>query len=184
MKRLLIQLSVAVSFVSLVLADEERSSGEGKKTTESAAPCPQWYADNEWSVSVWGAYAFNGEGSAASGRFTGRGRFRTGYLGTDDAWGGGLGARYFFQRYFGVGIEGYVIHAQQTVLEGGGNIFPPSFVEREESHAIGSILGTFTLRYPLPCSRLAPYAYSARAPSSAAGRGMYSSACRAFQELS
>ena len=33
----------------------------GKEMKEVApAPCPQWYADNEWNVSLWGTYAATG----------------------------------------------------------------------------------------------------------------------------
>lgn len=125
-------------------------------------PCPTWYADREWNVSLWGAYAFAGNGSEDFNinEFLRTGHFSTGYLGSDDAWGGGVDAKYFFKRYFGVGIEGYVLDARRTVVDTSPTaIVPQPITERHESRAIGSVLGTFTLRYPLPCSRFAPYAY-------------------------
>jgi hypothetical protein len=42
---------------------------------------------------------------------------------------------------------------------------PPTVVSRtartvHESRAVGSVLGTFTLRYPIPCTRFAPYLFA------------------------
>ena len=37
---------------------------------------------------------------------------------------------------------------------------PAIFVTRgHESRAVGAVLGTFTLRYPIPCTRFAPYIF-------------------------
>lgn len=55
----------------------------------------------------------------------------------DNTWGGGFDAKYFWSKYFGVGIEGLGI-AAQTNFAGAG-------------------LGTFTVRYPF--GRFAPYAF-------------------------
>ena len=55
----------------------------------------------------------------------------------DDAWGGGVDVKYFFSRYFGVGIEGLGL-AAKTNFAGGG-------------------LVTLTARYPF--GRFAPYAF-------------------------
>jgi hypothetical protein len=60
------------------------------------------------------------------------------YLAVDHAWGGGADFKYFFARYFGLGAEGYGLNARDTV---------------------GAALGTLTLRYPVPCTRFAPYIY-------------------------
>lgn len=60
------------------------------------------------------------------------------YLGVDHAWGGGLDFKYFMARYFGFGIEGYALDAHD---------------------AVGTALGTFTLRYPVPGTRFSPYAF-------------------------
>ncbi len=57
-------------------------------------------------------------------------------FGRDDTWGGGADVKYFWSRYFGVGIEGVGL-AAKTNFAGGG-------------------LATVTLRYPL--GRFAPYA--------------------------
>ncbi len=55
----------------------------------------------------------------------------------DDAWGGGVDVKYFFSRYFGVGLEGLGF-AAKTNFAGGG-------------------LVTLTARYPF--GRFAPYAW-------------------------
>lgn len=59
------------------------------------------------------------------------------FLGKDNAWGGGADLKYFFSKYFGVGVEGFVVDAD-TQLGGAG-------------------LATFTARYPI--GRFAPYAW-------------------------
>lgn len=146
-------------------------SGKDLKQT-AAPPCPEWYSDNEWNVSLWTTYLFTNtdysrnldlvdvvqstvEGAGVLGEYDR-------YIGDDHAFGGGVDLKYFFHRYFGVGLEGYVVNARK----GGFDIFEDPFVpvfdiERETRHrAIGSILGTFTLRYPIPCSRFAPYAWA------------------------
>jgi hypothetical protein len=60
------------------------------------------------------------------------------YLAVDHAWGGGADIKFFFARYFGIGAEGYFLAARDTV---------------------GAGLGTLTFRYPIPCSRFAPFLY-------------------------
>jgi hypothetical protein len=55
----------------------------------------------------------------------------------DNAWGGGVDVKYFWSRYFGVGIEGIGLSAK-TKFVGGG-------------------VATFTARYPL--GRFAPYGF-------------------------
>src|SRR5438309_8838802 len=118
------------------------------KQAVQQAPCPEWYRDTEWNVSLWGTYAFTGENW----------RNDT-YLGVDHAWGGGIDAKYFFHRYFGIGVEGYGLARNEhrgTVV--GPNGF--SLSANNGSGAAGSVLGTFTLRYPIPCTRFAPYAFA------------------------
>jgi hypothetical protein len=34
------------------------------------------------------------------------------------------------------------------------------FATRHESRAVGSVLGTLTLRYPIPCTRFSPYVFA------------------------
>ena len=120
------------------------------KEMKQVAPslCPQWYADNEFNVSLWGTYVFT-DNEWRNDR----------YIEADHAWGGGADLKYFFYRYFGVGIEGWVVDARREFEDiSGVEVFHLS--TGHERRAIGSALGTFTLRYPIPCSRFAPYLWA------------------------
>jgi hypothetical protein len=168
MKKLTLTLIILSAFCGLTYSGTEYSG----KEMQPVPPCPEWYGDNELNVSLWGTYAFTGtefapnldlvdliqsttEGHTVLGTFDK-------YLGGDHAWGGGADIRYFFHRYFGIGIEGFALDAKRTgfdidsrPLDG---IF---FAERTtDSRVVGSVLGTFTLRYPIPCSRFSPYAWA------------------------
>jgi hypothetical protein len=109
-------------------------------------PCPQWYADNEFNLSLSGVYVFT----------TDPWRDDT-YLGVDHAWGGAVDAKYFMHRYFGFGLQGFVVSANtHEVIDNG---FSRVAVGDDESHAVGGILGTLTFRFPISCSRFAPYVW-------------------------
>lgn len=174
MKRFHLVLGAIAIFISLAHAGTEKYSG---KETVTRQPCPSWYADNEWNVNLWGTYAFpdndypTPENSISQGRLVflngeSPGPLHDTYLEADHAWGGGIDAKYFFKRYFGVGIQGFALDARRSF--GTVRILPPrpgtvgSFVgygTGHEERMIGSVLGTFTLRYPMGCSRFAPYAW-------------------------
>jgi len=151
-----------------------RADKDSEKEMKQVAPplCPQWYGDNEWNVNLWGTYAFTNteynpnlslvdvvqitsEGHPVFGTYDR-------YIGGDHAWGGGGDIKYFFYRYFGVGIEGFAVDASKN----GFDIFEdptiPIFTTEKinHDHTIGAVLGTFTLRYPIPCTRFAPYAWA------------------------
>src|SRR6266436_2541860 len=136
------------------------------------APCPQWYADFEWNVNLWGTYAFTNteydpnlwlvdvvqstsEGNPVLGTYDR-------YIGGDHTWGGGGDIKYFFCRYFGVGVEGFALNASKN----GFDIFEdptiPIFTRERinHDHTVGAVLGTFTLRYPIPCTRFPHYAWA------------------------
>ncbi|HEV2841764.1 MAG TPA: hypothetical protein VGW39_10595 [Chthoniobacterales bacterium] len=109
-------------------------------TTESKAvvppPCPQWYADNEFNLSISGIYAFSGNENT--------------FL--DHGWGGAVDAKYFFARYFGIGVQGFLLDANtddDDLIIG----------DDDDSDGVGGILGTFTFRFPSNCSRFAPYVW-------------------------
>ncbi len=53
-------------------------------------------------------------------------------------WGGG-DLKYFWPRYFGAGVEGFVLNSDNVS---------------------GAVLGTLTVRYPIGCSRFAPYGFA------------------------
>src|SRR6478752_2761050 len=151
-----------------------RSGKDSGKEMKQVAPppCPDWYSDREWNVNLWGTYAFTNtefapnpslvdivqstsEGGPVLGTYDR-------YIGGDHAWGGGGDIKYFFCRYVGLGVEGFALDASKP----GFNIFEdqavPIFVHQRinHDHTIGSVLGTLTLRYPIPCTRLAPYAWA------------------------
>ena len=156
------------------LTKVSRADKDSEIEMKQVAPplCPQWYGDNEWNVNLWGTYAFTNteynpnlslvdvvqitsEGHPVFGTYDR-------YIGGDHAWGGGGDIKYFFYRYFGVGIEGFALDASKN----GFDIFEdptiPIFTTEKinHDHTIGAVLGTFTLRYPIPCTRFAPYAWA------------------------
>ena len=174
MKKFLITLTIGA-----VLCAGTSFGGSYSKETKAVAPapCPEWYSDNEWNVNLWGSYVFTNtdynpnvdpvdllvstdEGKTVLGTFDK-------YIGNDHAWGGGGDVKYFWHRYFGFGVEGFVLSAHKN----GFDIFRSEEEQEETGHgffherthhsrAIGAVLGTFTLRYPVPCTRFAPYAYA------------------------
>jgi hypothetical protein len=134
MKKLTLSLCAAIAMVSAAFAGESYS----KESTVAPPPCPQWYADNEFNLTLSGAYAFTGT------------EWRDDrYLGVDHAWGGTLDAKYFVHRYFGFGFQGGLLFANSDdVLN-----------NDDDSDVVGTALGTFTLRFPISCSRFAPYVW-------------------------
>ncbi|MFZ1221174.1 MAG: outer membrane beta-barrel protein [Chthoniobacterales bacterium] len=136
MKKLILSLSAVIAMASVVTAGETYS-----KESKSVAPppCPQWYADNEFNLTLSGAYAFTGT------------EWRDDrYLGVDHAWGGSLDAKYFVHRYFGFGFQGSLLFANTDDTFNNNN---------DDSNVVGTALGTFTLRFPISCSRFAPYVW-------------------------
>ncbi len=116
-------------------------------------PCPGWYADNEWNIQVWGAYAFPGnrgsrnildvfnehENNGNDNNENDIGHLSNDrFLNKDDVFGGGADVKYFFHRYFGLGVEGYGLAGADAVY---------------------GVLGTFTLRFPSRCGRFSPYLF-------------------------
>lgn len=141
MKKLTLSLCAAVAMTSAAFAGTETYSKESKSV--APPPCPEWYADREFNLSLSGVYAPTGN----------EWRDDT-YLAVDHAWGGALDAKYFVHRYFGFGIQGTILSVNSTdIVENGFTRVRGS----EDSHAVGSVLGTFTFRFPIRCSRFAPY---------------------------
>ena len=149
MKKFILTLLVLLPLGFAAQAGSESYSGKEVKQVVPP-PCPEWYRDTEWNVSVWGTYVFTSEDWRNDE-----------YIEADHAWGGGLDVKYFFHRYFGVGIEGWAVDAQRERLVS----FDPqtkgaaAVVIDKEERIIGAVKGTLTLRYPIHCSRLAPYIY-------------------------
>jgi hypothetical protein len=163
MKKSILTLIAIGALASVAYAGTESYSGkEMKQVAPAPPPCPEWYADNEWNVSLWGAYAFTGTEDGKNSlldTFTTRdeGRFDR-FLGDDHAWGGGIDAKYFWHRYFGFGLEGFGLDARDPryVLEN----FGATHFRETDHHAVGGVLGTLTLRYPIRCTRFSPYAWA------------------------
>ena len=149
LKKIALSLCAVLALGSVAFAGTSTYSGKETKNVVQQTPCPEWYANNEWNVNVWGTYAFTGE-DWRNDR----------YLGVDHAWGGGIDAKYFFGRYFGVGIEGYGLslsgHREFTFGLNNG-----LFETERDNHRdmAGAALGTFTLRFPISCTRFAPYVF-------------------------
>ena len=106
MKKLLMCLFGLGFSASAVFAGVEYSGKEMKQV--APPPCPEWYADREFNVGLWGTYIFTGTNWANDT-----------YLHSDHVWGGGLDLKYFFMRYVGIGIEGWAGSAHQEL----GNVF-------------------------------------------------------------
>jgi hypothetical protein len=124
-----VKIVIAVFTGIIAVAAPVFAGGEITEAKQTAAqPFCNWYANQEWNASLWGTYAFTGTDWPDDR-----------YLTVDHAWGGGGDFKFFFDRYFGVGVEGFGLSARDTV---------------------GAVLGTLTLRYPIPCSRFAPYIYA------------------------
>src|ERR1700746_2029437 len=172
MKRLVFVFFCIAAITLAAVAGTETYSGKEMKQV-APSPCPQWYADNEWNVSLWGTYAPTGTEYAPnslanidqSTEVTGHPVYGTfdKYLGGDHAWGGGIDLKYFFHRYFGIGVEGFVLNAHRgagfNLARAGG---PSAGIKERASdeRAVGEVLGTFTLRYPIQCSRFSPYIWA------------------------
>ena len=139
MKKLTLTLCAVAAVASASFAGTSTYSGKEMKQVEQA-PCPSWYADNEWNVTLSGVYAPTvNEWREDS------------YLGVDHAWGGAVDVKYFFRRFFGVGVQGFGLALNRT-----DNRFR---FNNDNNDFAGGALGTFTFRYPIPCSRFAPYAW-------------------------
>jgi hypothetical protein len=149
-----------------------KDSGKEMKEIAYVPPCPEWYGDRELNVNLFGTYAFTNtefapnpslidivqstsEGGPVLGTYDR-------YIGGDHAWGGGGDIKYFFCRYAGVGLEGFALDAHKPGFDIFEDQSVPILIKRRinHNHTIGSVLGTFTLRYPIPCTRLAPYAWA------------------------
>jgi len=160
MKNLILTTLAMGALAWTAYAGTETYSGKEMKQA-APQPCPEWYADNEWDVSLWGAYAFTGtenDRGSIDDVFSRTGGDYDRFLGGDHAWGGGVDAKYFFRRYFGVGIEGFGLrgHGSDYDIENFGST---TFDHHSDKHWEGAVLGTITLRYPIPCTRFAPYVF-------------------------
>ena len=142
MKKLTLSLFAAIAMTSAAYAGETYT-----KESKSVAPppCPQWYADSEFNLTLSGVYMATGN------------EWRDDrYFAVDHGWGGALDAKYFVHRYFGFGAQvwGARINSHDIFDNGFSRVWGD-----ENSHFGGGVLGTFTLRFPISCSRWAPYVW-------------------------
>ncbi len=143
MKKLTLTLCAVAAVASAAFAGTESYSGKEMKQVQQQAPCPSWYADNEWNVNISGVYAPT----------VNEWREDT-YLQADHAWGGAIDIKYFFRRFFGVGVQGFGLATNTD------DNFVSNFGDNDNRNDFaGGVLGTFTFRYPIPCTRFAPYAW-------------------------
>jgi hypothetical protein len=154
MKKFTLTFALSCVLCALGYAGPERYSEKDKEIMQPAPPPCEWYRTTELNFSMWGAFAFTeNDGSRDSRALINFHEANEGadihefdlghlsndrFLARDESWGGGASFKYFFCRYIGVGVEGYALAANDTV---------------------GGALGNLTLRYPIGCSRLAPYVY-------------------------
>jgi hypothetical protein len=149
----LVSLTSLAVILNLYAGEEESSS----KETAPPRSVQSFYRDTEWNVDLFGTLAYTNT-DYKNDRF----------LEVDHAAGGGVDVKFFFNRYFGLGLQGYLLSAARTVTSteghfvsvGGGNGFPRTTFFKDR-RTLGSVSGTFTLRYPIAGSRAAPYVYAA-----------------------
>src|ERR1700730_14176977 len=156
MRKLALTLMGVFALSAFVYAGTEYSGKEMKQV--APPPCPEWYGDTEWHVALWGAYAFgdNHDESLTTTSVTGGTSYHLdrGFI-DDQAWGGGMDVKYFFHRYFGIGIEGFALATDRDDL-------PPQLISlgfRNEDDWVGAVKGRLSCLYPIRCSRFAPYIY-------------------------
>ena len=143
MKKLTLSLCALLALGSAAFAGTETYS---KEKAVVPPPCPQWYADQEFNLTLSGVYAWTSNSW----------RDDT-YLATDHAWGGAIDAKYFFRRYFGIGLQSDILRA--TTHDTGDNGFTRFRASEDDTHLVGTVLGTLTFRFPIACSRWAPYTW-------------------------
>lgn len=152
-----------LALASVALAGTEFSGKEMKQTAVQPQEC--WYGDREFNVSLWGAYALSGTENQRAGitdanDFGIYGSYDR-YLSADHAWGGGIDAKYFFMKYLGVGVEGFALDGRTLhghFDHGSAAVVDPYY--SVDHHVTPGVLGTFTVRFPIGCSRFAPYAWA------------------------
>ncbi len=154
MKRLTLTFCALVALASFCYAGPEPMSGKDKEIQLAPPPC-DWYHAHEWNLTLWAGWAFSGQDGKRdidfdyeevdeqfdehlNPVFLGEPHDDE-FLNKDNSWGGGMDLKYFWSKYMGAGLEGFVV----DVNDGVG----------------GAGLATFTFRYPIGCSRFAPYAW-------------------------
>lgn len=144
MKKLTLTLCALTAVASAAFAGTETYSSSKETKQMAPAPCPSWYADNEFNVTLSGVYAPTVN------------EYRDDqFLGVDHSFGGAIDIKYFFRRYFGLGVQGFGL----ALDRGNNNNFLSVRRNNNNNDFAAGGLGTFTFRYPIPCSRFAPYGW-------------------------
>jgi hypothetical protein len=142
------------SFLLVLIAAARAGTTETfDKRVADTATLDEWYAAREFNIQLWGTYAFT------SNEYRQDSIERDRYLKADHASGGGIDAKYFFNRYLGLGLEGYA--ASRTASFPYLAYYLPAgltYPTLRDTSTIGAGLATFTLRWPIGSSRFAPYA--------------------------
>ena len=105
MRKLTVTICALATMISAAYGGTTTYSGKEMKQVEQVPPCPEWYRDTEWNVSLWGTYIFTANNWQDDR-----------YFESDHAWGGGVDVKYFFHRYFGVGLEGWATESTRRAL--------------------------------------------------------------------
>lgn len=172
MRKLTFVLCALGTFATLCYAGPEQYSAKDKEVILPEPPPCEWYRAHEWNFDIWGAYAFapdrerrpvDFDFEAVDEEFdeTGEAVFlgepvNDRFLHSDHAWGGGGDVKYFWSRYFGIGLEAFLLDTQSTAF-----LRSDTLISRTTDHHLGgAVLATLTFRYPIGCSRFAPYAFA------------------------
>ncbi|MEO8440483.1 MAG: hypothetical protein ABI540_09715 [Spartobacteria bacterium] len=126
MKKFIVSVLALTLFATVAYAGPAEAYVQQQQTAYQ--PSQDWFRDREWNFDLFGAYAFPGNNYRSDK-----------YLGTDHAWGGGIDVNYMFNRYLGIGVEGYGLAAEEGLGQASGNLI---------------------FRYPIPGTRFAPYGYA------------------------
>jgi hypothetical protein len=131
--KLITRLATAVAAVLLITGTAFAGPQPYKSIIEPEIEPDQWFNEREFNLDIAAVYTVS----------------QTGPL--DDSWGGGAGISYFFTRYIGLGVEGYIVDADSF----------PSHDRRRRggSDIVGAVNGNLILRLPLDELRLAPYVF-------------------------
>ncbi|MEY2544888.1 MAG: hypothetical protein QOG48_5 [Verrucomicrobiota bacterium] len=156
---------IVIAFVACSAGRISFAGPASKEIIQQAPPPCEWYRAHEWDLDLWGTWALAGNTGLNDNRgqqFDGiripegtgnppgaddpqehfdNGQYHNDrFIDRDDSWGGGADLKYFFSKYWGLGIQGFVINANDN--------------------AAGGAVGTLTIRWPIGCSRFAPYGWA------------------------
>ena len=101
--------------------------GKDKEVMQPAPPACDWYRAHEWDFNIWGTYAFPANTGTIdkpfkeienrltpmSGEEFDEGRVSANtFISRDNAFGGGADIRFFFSKYWALGVEGFCARRQ------------------------------------------------------------------------